>query len=54
MGVLATDYLTVNLLPGQFFTVNDQCRSIYGANSSFCHVKYFSKIEKQFEINFKL
>lgn len=36
----STDYLVANLLPGQFFTANDQCKMVYGSNSSFCQVIY--------------
>lgn len=27
-----------NSLPGQAFTADDQCKMIYGSNSTFCHV----------------
>jgi hypothetical protein len=37
-----TDYLTQNLLPGQYFTANDQCNQVYGG--PLCQVKslYFN------------
>jgi len=31
-----TDYLTQNMLPGQYFTANDQCNQAYGG--TFCQV----------------
>jgi hypothetical protein len=36
------DYLTQNLLPGQYFTANDQCNQVYGG--PLCQVKslYFN------------
>lgn len=38
VGTQPTDYLVANSLPGQSFTANDQCKMVYGSNSSFCQV----------------
>ena len=35
------DFLTGNILPGQVFTADDQCRMIFGNGSSFCRVNTF-------------
>ena len=38
LGSQPTDYLTQNLMPGQFFTANDQCQMVYGSSSGLCQV----------------
>ena len=37
-----TDYLTQNLLPGQYFTANDQCNQVYGG--PLCQVNSYISI----------
>jgi hypothetical protein len=38
---IETAFVNLNLT-GTFWSPDDQCRMIYGANASFCHVRYIS------------